>query len=162
MATGGDYKVVLIDGGDDKIHAIKTLREVRPDLSLKDAKDIIESRWETSLLEGVSESQAQTVRRMFEKSGAHVEVRQGDIAVSSGTASTGGNYTVVLLDGGSKKVNAIKTLREVRPDLSLKDAKDIIESRWETSLLEGVSESQAQEVRMMFERSGARVDVRQA
>ena len=96
MATGGDYKVVLIDGGDDKIHAIKTLREVRPDLSLKDAKDIIESRWETSLLEGVSESQAQTVRRMFEKSGAHVEVRQGDIAVSSGTASTGGNYTVVL------------------------------------------------------------------
>ena len=162
MASGGDYKIVLIDGGDNKIHAIKTLREVRPDLSLKDAKDIIESQWETSLLEVVSESQAQTVRRMFEKSGARVEVRQGDIAVSRGTATAGGNYKVVLLDGGNKKVNAIRTLREVRPDLSLKDARDMIESRWETSLLEGVSESQAQEVRMMFERSGARVDVRQA
>jgi ribosomal protein L7/L12 len=74
--TPGDYKVVLVDGGEKKVHAIKTLRDIRPDLSLKGAKDIIESRWETSLLEGVSESQAQAIRAMFEKAGARVEVRQ--------------------------------------------------------------------------------------
>ena len=74
-STGGDYRVVMIDGGPNKINAIKALRDLRPDLSLKAAKDIVESRWETNLFEGLSQPQAQAIGTMFEKVGSRVEVR---------------------------------------------------------------------------------------
>jgi ribosomal protein L7/L12 len=75
-AGGGDYKVVLEDGGDKKIHAIKTLRDVRPDLSLKAAKDIVESRWETVIVENVSEGKAESIRALFEAAHARASVRR--------------------------------------------------------------------------------------
>jgi ribosomal protein L7/L12 len=75
-AGSGDYKVVLEEGGDKKIHAIKTLRDVRPDLSLKAAKDIVESRWETVIVENVSEARAESIRAMFEAAHARVSVRR--------------------------------------------------------------------------------------
>ena len=36
-------------------------------------------------------------------------------------------FTVVLIDGGDKKINAIKEVRGVRPDLGLKEAKDLVD-----------------------------------
>ena len=36
-------------------------------------------------------------------------------------------FTVVLTDGGEKKINVIKEVRGVRPDLGLKEAKDLVE-----------------------------------
>ncbi|WP_233244605.1 50S ribosomal protein L7/L12, partial [Caulobacter sp. HMWF009] len=36
-------------------------------------------------------------------------------------------FTVVLTAGGDKKINVIKEVRGVRPDLGLKEAKDLVE-----------------------------------
>ncbi|MET0274920.1 MAG: 50S ribosomal protein L7/L12, partial [Phenylobacterium sp.] len=36
-------------------------------------------------------------------------------------------FTVVLTGGGEKKINVIKEVRGVRPDLGLKEAKDLVE-----------------------------------
>ena len=36
-------------------------------------------------------------------------------------------FTVVLSAGGDKKINVIKEVRGVRPDLGLKEAKDLVE-----------------------------------
>src|ERR1700722_11848633 len=36
-------------------------------------------------------------------------------------------FTVVLTGGGEKKINVIKEVRSVRPDLGLKEAKDLVE-----------------------------------
>src|SRR6186713_78406 len=36
-------------------------------------------------------------------------------------------FTVVLTGGGDKKINVIKEVRGVRPDLGLKEAKDLVE-----------------------------------
>ena len=38
-------------------------------------------------------------------------------------------FTVVLTAGGDKKINVIKEVRAVRPDLGLKEAKDLVEDR---------------------------------
>jgi ribosomal protein L7/L12 len=83
-------------------------------------------------------------------------------SVAESMASIGGDYKVVMIDGGQKKVNAIKILRDVRPDLSLNAAKNIVESRWETNVVEGLSQAQAQAICTKFEQAGARVELRQA
>src|SRR6202020_2230526 len=36
-------------------------------------------------------------------------------------------FTVILTGGGDKKINVIKEVRSVRPDLGLKEAKDLVE-----------------------------------
>src|SRR5579863_2483818 len=36
-------------------------------------------------------------------------------------------FTVVLTGGGDKKINVIKEVRTIRPDLGLKEAKDLVE-----------------------------------
>ena len=36
-------------------------------------------------------------------------------------------FTVMLTAGGDKKINVIKEVRSVRPDLGLKEAKDLVE-----------------------------------
>ena len=37
-------------------------------------------------------------------------------------------FTVMLTAGGDKKINVIKEVRSVRPDLGLKEAKDLVEA----------------------------------
>src|SRR3977135_3875782 len=41
-------------------------------------------------------------------------------------------FTVVLTAGGKKKINVIKEVRSVRPDLGLKEAKDLVEGAMQT------------------------------
>ena len=36
-------------------------------------------------------------------------------------------FTVILAGGGEKKINVIKEVRSIRPDLGLKEAKDLVE-----------------------------------
>ncbi|MFZ5729299.1 MAG: 50S ribosomal protein L7/L12, partial [Pseudomonadota bacterium] len=59
------------------------------------------------------------------------------VAVAAAPAAGGGEaaaaaeeqteFTVVLAAGGDKKINVIKEVRGVRPDLGLKEAKDLVE-----------------------------------
>src|ERR1700727_2397354 len=53
-------------------------------------------------------------------------------------------FTVILTGGGDKKINVIKEVRSVRPDLGLKEAKDLVEGAPQ-NVKENVSKQEAEE-----------------
>lgn len=68
-------------------------------------------------------------------------------------------FTVVLLDGGDKKINVIKEVRGVRPDLGLKEAKDLVEGAPQ-NVVENVSKQNADEVAKKLTEAGAKVQIK--
>ena len=68
-------------------------------------------------------------------------------------------FTVVLTAGGDKKINVIKEVRGVRPDLGLKEAKDLVEGAPQ-NVVENVSKQVAEEVKKKLEEAGATVQVK--
>jgi large subunit ribosomal protein L7/L12 len=68
-------------------------------------------------------------------------------------------FTVVLLDGGDKKINVIKEVRGVRSDLGLKEAKDLVEGAPQ-NVVENVSKQQADEIAKKLTEAGAKVQIK--
>ena len=68
-------------------------------------------------------------------------------------------FTVVLTAGGDKKINVIKEVRSVRPDLGLKEAKDLVEGVPQ-NVKENVSKQEAEEVKKKLEEAGASVTIK--
>ena len=68
-------------------------------------------------------------------------------------------FTVVLVDGGDKKINVIKEVRGVRSDLGLKEAKDLVEGAPQ-NVVENVSKQAADEVAKKLTEAGAKVQVK--
>jgi len=68
-------------------------------------------------------------------------------------------FTVILLDAGDKKINAIKEVRGVRPDLGLKEAKDLVEGAPQ-NVVENVSKQIAEEVAKKLTEAGAKVEIK--
>ena len=68
-------------------------------------------------------------------------------------------FTVVLTAGGDKKINVIKEVRGVRPDLGLKEAKDLVEGAPQ-NVKENVSKQEAEEIKKKLEEAGASVSIK--
>jgi large subunit ribosomal protein L7/L12 len=68
-------------------------------------------------------------------------------------------FTVVLTDGGDKKINVIKEVRAIRPDLGLKEAKDLVEGAPQ-NVKENISKQEAADIKKKLEDAGAKVDVK--
>ncbi len=68
-------------------------------------------------------------------------------------------FTVVLTAGGDKKINVIKEVRGVRPDLGLKEAKDLVEGAPQ-NVVENVSKQAADEVAKKLTEAGATVQIK--
>ena len=68
-------------------------------------------------------------------------------------------FTVVLTAGGDKKINVIKEVRGVRPDLGLKEAKDLVEGAPQ-NVLENVSKQAAEDAKKKLEEAGASVTIK--
>ena len=68
-------------------------------------------------------------------------------------------FTVVLTAGGDKKINVIKEVRSVRPDLGLKEAKDLVEGAPQ-NVKENVSKQEAEEIKKKLEEAGASVSIK--
>jgi len=68
-------------------------------------------------------------------------------------------FTVVLTAGGDKKINVIKEVRAVRPDLGLKEAKDLVEGAPQ-NVKENVSKQEAEDVKKKLEEAGASVTIK--
>jgi len=66
-------------------------------------------------------------------------------------------FTVVLKSVGDKKINVIKTVREVT-SLGLKEAKDLVDSA-PKPVKENVSKEEAEEIKAKFEEVGAVVEL---
>ena len=68
-------------------------------------------------------------------------------------------FTVVLTAGGDKKINVIKEVRAVRPDLGLKEAKDLVEGAPQ-NVKENVSKQEAEEIKKKLEEAGAAAEIK--
>jgi large subunit ribosomal protein L7/L12 len=67
-------------------------------------------------------------------------------------------FTVVLKEGGAKKIQVIKVVREIT-SLGLKEAKDAVDSVPST-IKEGVSKAEAEEIKKKLEEQGAVVELK--
>jgi large subunit ribosomal protein L7/L12 len=68
-------------------------------------------------------------------------------------------FTVILTGGGEKKINVIKEVRSIRPDLGLKEAKDLVEGAPQ-NVKENISKQEAADIKAKLEAAGASVTVK--
>jgi large subunit ribosomal protein L7/L12 len=67
-------------------------------------------------------------------------------------------FTVVLVEGGEKKINVIKEVRAIT-SLGLKEAKDLVEGA-PKPVKEGVSKQEAADIKKKLEDAGAKVELK--
>lgn len=101
-------------------------------------------------------------KQMLGRTPGHMEairpMRDGVIADFE-VAEEQTEFTVVLVDGGDKKINVIKEVRGVRPDLGLKEAKDLVEGAPQ-NVVENVSKQQAEEISKKLTEAGAKIQIK--
>ena len=83
----------------------------------------------------------------------------GGAAAPAEVAEEQTEFTVMLTAGGDKKINVIKEVRSVRPDLGLKEAKDLVEAA-PTPVKENISKQEAEEIKKKLEEAGASVSIK--
>ena len=83
----------------------------------------------------------------------------GAAAAPAEAAEEQTEFTVVLTAGGDKKINVIKEVRSVRPDLGLKEAKDLVEGAPQ-NVKENISKQEAEEIKKKLEEAGASVSIK--
>jgi large subunit ribosomal protein L7/L12 len=69
-----DFDVVLTAAGDKKIEVIKEVRSIRPELGLKEAKDLVDGAPQT-LKAGIPKADAEAIKAKFEAAGAKIEIK---------------------------------------------------------------------------------------
>jgi len=91
------------------------------------------------------------------------------IVAAAGPAAAGGaaavpaaeeqtEFAVILKEGGPKKIQVIKVVRELT-SLGLKEAKDLVDGAPKT-LKEGVTKAEAEEIKKKLEEQGAVVELK--
>ena len=88
-----------------------------------------------------------------------VAVAGGGAAAPAEAVEEQTEFTVVLTAGGDKKINVIKEVRGVRPDLGLKEAKDLVEGAPQ-NVVENVSKQQAEEISKKLTEAGAKIQIK--
>jgi large subunit ribosomal protein L7/L12 len=83
----------------------------------------------------------------------------GGAAAPAEAAEEQTEFTVVLTGAGDKKINVIKEVRGVRPDLGLKEAKDLVEGAPQ-NVKENVSKQEAADIKSKLEAAGATVQIK--
>jgi len=105
------------------------------------------------------------IKEFEERYGVSAAVASVPMAVLGVEAAQGGakaeeektEFTVVLKNIGDKKINVIKTVREVT-SLGLKEAKDLVDSS-PKPIKEGISKEEAEEIKKKFEEVGAEIEL---
>ena len=82
----------------------------------------------------------------------------GGGAAAAAPAEEKTEFTVVLKEGGAKKIQVIKVVREIT-SLGLKEAKDAVDNVPST-IKEGVSKAEAEEIKKKLEEQGAVVELK--
>ena len=68
-----EYNVVLASGGEQKIAVIKAVREIKPDLGLKEAKDLVDGA--PKELGVMKKEDAEAAKKKLEEAGTTVELK---------------------------------------------------------------------------------------
>lgn len=69
------------------------------------------------------------------------------------------NYTIMLTDAGAQKIAVIKALREIRPDLGLKEAKDLVDGA-PKEIKKDAPKAEAEEAKKKIEAAGGKVELK--
>ena len=106
---------------------------------------------------------ADLVKEMEEKFGvsaaAPVAVAGGAAPAAAEAAEEKTEFDVVLKEAGAKKLNVIKVVRELKPGLGLKEAKDLVDNAPST-LGEALPKEAAEEMKKKLEEAGAVVEIK--
>jgi large subunit ribosomal protein L7/L12 len=89
---------------------------------------------------------------------APVAVAVGGGAAAAAPAEEKTAFDVILADAGANKINVIKEVRGVT-GLGLKEAKDLVEGA-PKPIKEGVSKEEAQKIKEVVEKAGAKVTIK--
>jgi large subunit ribosomal protein L7/L12 len=79
-------------------------------------------------------------------------------AAAAPAAEAQTEFTVILANGGDKKINVIKEIRTIT-GLGLKEAMDLVDGAPKT-VKEGVSKDEADKIKKVLEENGATVEVK--
>jgi large subunit ribosomal protein L7/L12 len=127
---------------------------------MADLAQLEESIVGLSLLEA-----AELVKKLESRLGVSAAATAPVVVAGGGGAAAGAapaeektEFTVVLKDVGSNKINVIKAVREVT-SLGLKEAKDLVDGAPKT-VKEGVSKEEAETIKKKFADAGATVEVK--
>ena len=82
----------------------------------------------------------------------------GGAAAPAAVAEEQTEFDVILADGGAKKIQVIKVVREIT-NLGLKEAKELVEGAPKT-LQEAVSKETAADTKKKLEEAGAKVEIK--
>lgn len=69
------------------------------------------------------------------------------------------HYSLVLADGGAQKIAVIKAVREIMPDLGLKEAKDLVDGAPKT-IKENMPKADAEEAKKKLEAAGGKAELK--
>tara|TARA_B100001093_G_scaffold328615_1_gene313655 strand:+ start:183 stop:560 length:378 start_codon:yes stop_codon:yes gene_type:complete len=106
----------------------------------------------------VSELISEIEEKFGVSAAAPVAVAAAPADGDSSSAEAKTEFDVVLKAAGQQKINVIKAVRAIT-DLGLKEAKEIVDSAPKT-IKEGISESEANEVKAQLEEAGAEVELK--
>ena len=106
----------------------------------------------------VSELISEIEEKFGVSAAAPVAVAAAPAAGDNAGAEAKTEFDVILKAAGQQKINVIKAVRAIT-DLGLKEAKEIVDSA-PKSIKEGVSESEANEVKTQLEEAGAEVELK--
>ena len=106
----------------------------------------------------VSELISEIEEKFGVSAAAPVAVAASPAAGDSADAEAKTEFDVILKAAGQQKINVIKAVRAIT-DLGLKEAKEMVDSA-PKSIKEGVSESEANEIKTQLEEAGAEVELK--
>lgn len=81
------------------------------------------------------------------------------VAGAAAPAEEKSTFTVVLSNAGANKLNVIKAVREILPNLGLMEAKKLVESAPKDILVDAKKEA-AEEAKKKLEGAGAKVEMK--
>lgn len=106
---------------------------------------------------------ADLVKLMEEKFGVTAAVQAASAPAGAGTTDEPQeeqtSFNVVITNAGTNKIGVIKALREINPNLGLKEAKDMSEKA-NTEVATGVNKASAEEAKKKLVDAGATVELK--
>ena len=105
---------------------------------------------------------AELVKALEEKFGvtaAPVAVAGAAVAAATAPAEEKTEFDVVIAEAGANKIAVIKAVREIKTDLGLVEAKNLVEKAPAT-VLEGAKKEDAEAAKAKLEEAGAKVELK--
>ncbi len=125
----------------------------------------------TKILDQVSDLSVLELSKLVKGLEEKFEVQAMAAAPVAATGTNGGNgsdaapveektqFTVVMTEAGGNKINVIKALRLIKPDLGLKEAKDMTE-KLPAEVLVDAKKDDAKEAEKKLVEAGAKVELK--